>query len=78
MPSRHWRAPLSWKTSGLPFWSLKLALMPGRSGVPTMRAWPVTGLRSRHIVVVSVQPIRRIWPPSSEQSTFWPTPVLRA
>ena len=32
-----------------------------------MRAWPVTGFRLRHIAVVSVQPISRICPPSSEQ-----------
>ena len=36
------------------------------------------GSRSRHIAVVRVQPISRIWPPSSEQSTFWPMPVARA
>ncbi len=43
-----------------------------------MRAWPVTGSRLRHIAVVRVQPISRIWPPSSEQSTFCPMPVARA
>ena len=52
--------------------------MPGRSGVPVMRAWPVTGFLSRHIVVVKVQPIRRTSEPSSDSSIFWPTPVVRA
>jgi hypothetical protein len=72
------RAPLSWNTNGLPFWSVKLAESPGRSRVPVTRAWPVTGSRLRHIAVVSVQPISRIWPPSNEQSTFCPIPVARA
>ena len=39
---------------------------------------PVTGSLPRHIAVVRVQPIRRIWPPSREQSTFCPMPVVRA
>ena len=62
----------------MPSRSSKLALMPGRSRVPVMRACPVTGLRSRHIAVWSVQPISRICPPSSDRSIFWPTPVVRA
>ncbi len=78
MASCHFSRPFSWKTSGLPSLSLKLAERPGRSGVPVTRAWPVTGLRLRHIAVVSVQPIRRICPPSSEQSTFCPIPCVRA
>ena len=75
-----WRhlLPPSCMTSGLPFRSLKLALIAGRSAEPVMRAWPVTGSRLRHIAVVRVQPISRICPPSSEQSTFWPMPVARA
>ena len=70
--------PVSWKTSGLPSLSLNEALMPGRAGVPVMRAWPVTGFWLRHIVVVKVQPIRRINEPSSDSSIFCPCPVARA
>ena len=78
MASLHLSGPVSWNTRGLPSRSLKLALMPGRCAVPVILAWPVTGLRWAHIVVVSVQPMSRICPPSSERSTFWPMPVVRA
>ena len=52
--------------------------MPGRSGVPVMRACPVTGFLLRQMVVVKVQPIRRTSEPRSDNSIFWPTPVVRA
>ncbi len=76
MASFQLSGPVSWNTSGLPSRSLKQALMPGRSGVPVTRAWPVTGFWLRHIVVVKVQPISRTSEPSSDSSIFWPMPVV--
>ena len=52
--------------------------MAGRSARAGDARLAGDGIGPRHMRGLNVQPISRTMPPSSDSSTFWPTPVVRA